>query len=255
MLTEAMDSALYFGKLRHRRFAPVSHEFTYPLFMVFLDIDRIPEVMGRSRLSSYQRWNWASFDERDHFGDPRIPLRKRVEADAAAYGLTLPDGRIFLLTHLRYLGYSFNPVSFFFCYSRQGSLDLILAEVNNTFGESHNYWLDGKASIKGGNPLRYRTAKEFHVSPFMPLDREYEWTFTPPSENLAIHMSMHKPQSPFFDATLTLSREPWTGQTMRRALLRHPWMTAKVIAAIHWQALRLLIKRVPVFDHPSKTKR
>ena len=249
-----MDSALYSGSLRHRRFAPTSHEFTYPLFMAFLDIDRIPEVMGRSRLSSYNRWNWASFDERDHFGDPRLPLRKRVEADAAARGLTFPDGPIFLLTHLRYLGYSFNPVSFFFCYSQAGALDLILAEVHNTFGESHNYWLDQKAAIGTGNSLRYRTVKEFHVSPFMSLDHQYEWTFTPPEENLAIHMSMHSPQSPFFDATLTLNRQPWTGQSLRSALIRHPWMTAKVIVAIHWQALRLLIKRVPVFTHPNKLR-
>ncbi len=249
-----MDSALYSGVLRHRRFAPASHEFSYPLFMAFLDIDRIPEVMDRSRFSSYNRWNWASFDERDHFGDPRLPLRKRVEIDAASHGLTLPDGQIFLLTHLRYLGYSFNPVSFFFCYSKAGSLDLILAEVHNTFGESHNYWLDQKAAIAGGNSLRYRTAKEFHVSPFMSLDHEYEWTFTPPEENLVIHMSMHAPQSPFFDATLTLDRQPWTAQSLRGALIRHPWMTAKVISAIHWQALRLLIKRVPVFTHPSKLR-
>ena len=248
-----MDSSLYFGQIRHRRFTPASHEFSYPLFMAFLDIDRIPEVMGRSSLSSYNRWNWASFDDRDHFGDPQIPLRKRMDLDAAAKGISLPDGQILLLTHLRYLGYNFNPVSFFFCYSRVGSLDLILAEVHNTFGESHNYWLDKKAAIEGGKSLRYKTVKEFHVSPFMSLDHDYEWTFTPPAENLVIHMSMHAPQSPFFDATLVLSREPWTAEALRRALIRHPWMTAKVITAIHWEALRLLIKRVPVFTHPSKS--
>lgn len=249
-----MDSALYSGSLRHRRFAPKAHEFTYPLFMAFLDIDRIPETMRRSRLSSYNRWNWASFDERDHFGNPNISLRKRVEADAQAHGLRLPDGPIFLLTHLRYLGYSFNPVSFFFCYSAAGSLDIILAEVHNTFGESHNYWLDQAAAIGNADSLRYRTRKEFHVSPFMSLDHEYEWTFTPPSQALVVHMSMHSPQAPFFDATLTLRRQSWTAPALRSALIRHPWMTAKVIAAIHWQALLLFIKRVPVFTHPSKVR-
>ena len=100
------------------------------------------------------------------------------------------------------------------------------------------------------NSLRYKTPKVFHVSPFMSLDHEYQWTFTPPTEKLVIHMSMHAPQSPFFDATLSLNRQPWSAPALRSALIRHPWMTAKVIAAIHWEALRLLIKRVPVFDHP-----
>ena len=159
-----MKSAIYCGELRHRRFTPVSHEFKYPLFMAFLDIDCIPEVMAQSRLSSYNRWNWASFDDRDHFGDPQSSLRKRMESDAAAQGVTLPDGKIFLLTHLRYLGYNFNPVSFFFCYNREDSLDLIMAEVHNTFGELHNYWLDNKVSIERGRSLRYKTQRTFLFS-------------------------------------------------------------------------------------------
>lgn len=134
-----MDSALYTGKLRHRRFSPRAHEFTYPVYMAFLDIDRLPELMRVSRFASYNRWNWTSYDERDHFGDPHIPLRKRLEEDAAKQGIRLPDGQIFLLTHLRYLGYGFNPVSFFYCCDRTGRLAMTLGEVNNTFGESHNY--------------------------------------------------------------------------------------------------------------------
>src|SRR5215471_17054574 len=125
MLTEP---ALYFGTLRHRRWEPRRHEFTYRLFMAFLDIDRIPELTRISQFLSYNRWNWASFDERDHFGDPRIPLRERLAADAAAKGLSLPDGPIFLLTHLRYLGYNFNPISFFYCYDAAEKLQLVLAE-------------------------------------------------------------------------------------------------------------------------------
>jgi DUF1365 family protein len=251
---QPMDSAIYCGKLRHRRFSPTSHDFTYPLFMAFLDIDNIPAVMARSRLSSYNRWNWAGFDERDHFGDPTLPLRTRLEQDAAANGVSLPAGKIFLLTHLRYLGYTFNPVSFFFCYDHAGQPALVLAEVHNTFGESHNYWLDQRVALEGANSLRYKTDKVFHVSPFMSLNHQYTWTFTPPAENLVVHMGMHAPESKFFDATLTLERQPWTGASLRSILFRHPWMTAKVITAIHWEALRLLIKRVPVFDHPNKIK-
>ena len=116
-----IDSGLFVGTLRHRRFAPVAHAFTYPLFMALLDIDRMPELMRVSRLTSYNRWNWASFDDRDHLGDPARPLRERLAADAARHGIDLPDGRIFLLTHLRYLGYCFNPVSFFYCFDRRGA--------------------------------------------------------------------------------------------------------------------------------------
>ena len=136
-----IDSGLFVGTLRHRRFAPVSHAFTYPLFMALLDIDRVPQLMRASRVTSYNRWNWASFDERDHFGDPSLPLRVRLALDAKRHGVNLPDGPIFLLTHLRYLGYCFNPVSLFYCFGRDERLQLVLAEVRNTFGGSHNYWL------------------------------------------------------------------------------------------------------------------
>ena len=136
-----IDSGLFVGTLRHRRFTPVPHAFTYPVFMALLDIDRVPELMRVSRLTSHNRWNWASFDDRDHLGDPARPLRERLGVDAARHGIDLPDGPIFLLTHLRYLGLCFNPVSFFYCFDRAERLQLVLAEVNNTFGGSHHYWL------------------------------------------------------------------------------------------------------------------
>ena len=136
-----IDSGLFVGTLRHRRFTPVAHAFTYPLFMALLDIDRVPELMRVSAVTSYNRWNWASFDDRDHLGDPSRSLRERLDVDAARHGIDLPDGPIFLLTHLRYLGYCFNPVSFFYCFDRAEQLQVVLAEVSNTFGGTHNYWL------------------------------------------------------------------------------------------------------------------
>ena len=129
-----MESGIYSGTLRHRRFRPVRHEFTYPLFMVFVDIDRLPELMKVSPLAGYNRRNWVSYQERDHFGDPTRTLHERVSRDADKNGVVLPEGRIFLLTHLRYLGYNFNPVSFFYCYDREDKLQMVMAEVNNTFG-------------------------------------------------------------------------------------------------------------------------
>jgi hypothetical protein len=117
-----INSGLCLGTLRHRRFAPIAHAFTYPLFMALLDIDRLPELMRVSRVTGYNRFNWASFHDRDHLGDPARPLRERLVVDAARHGIDLPDGRIFLLTHLRYLGYGFNPVSFFYCFDAAGRL-------------------------------------------------------------------------------------------------------------------------------------
>jgi DUF1365 family protein len=252
------DPAIYTGTLRHRRFRPRKHEFTYQLFMAWLDIDRIPEVMAQTPWTSYNRFNWASFEERDHFGDPRLSLRERVAQDARAHGIPLPDGPIFLLTHLRYLGYCFNPISFYFCYDRAGRLDTVLAEVNSTFGESCNYWLWPQNRQPAANALRYRCAKAMHVSPFMDMNLDYEFVLTQPNEKLVAHMNtvvrdpaIGFPQPPF-DATLALECEPWTARNLGRILLQHPWMTAKVICAIHWQALLLFLKRVPVYTHPAR---
>jgi DUF1365 family protein len=251
-----MKNAIYLGQLRHRRFAPKRHDFTYPLFMVFLDVERLPELMRISKLAGYNRWNWASFDERDHFGDPKLPLRERLRLDAERHGLELPDGPIYLLSHLRYLGYNFNPVSFFYCYDRAGKLQIVLSEVNNTFGEGYNYWLHDDLRLPAENSFRYRTPKVFHVSPFMGIDNlEYTWTFTEPADQLTVHMQDLEAGQVIFDATLTLERRPWNAAELRRALLRHPWMTAKVTFAIHWQALKLFLKRVPVFTHPAKLGR
>jgi uncharacterized protein len=250
-----MDSALYVGRLRHRRFAPRWHEFSYPVFMAFLDINRLSEAMGVSPFSSYNRWNWASFNERDHFGDSTKPLRERLKEDAAAQGLELPDGQIFLLTQLRYFGYVFKPVSFFYCYDRSGRLALLMSEVNSTFGESHNYWLTPENARPSAAARRFTTAKKIHVSPFMGMHLDYDWIFTDPAERLVVHMNTVEESKAFFDATLQLERRLWSSRELFRALVSFPFVTLKVIAAIHWQALRLWLKKVPVFPHPAKLAR
>ncbi|HKO03573.1 MAG TPA: DUF1365 domain-containing protein, partial [Candidatus Acidoferrales bacterium] len=248
--------AIYVGALRHRRFRPVGHAFTYPVFLVMLDVDRIPEMMRVSPFSSYNRWNWAGYDERDHFGDAALPLRERLRRDAAMHGVTLPDGPAYLLTNLRYLGYCFNPVSFYYFYGCAGNLEMMLAEVNNTFGETCNYWLTAEfepkaARLGGGGARRYETRKVFHVSPFMDLGHQYSWIFTPPGDRLVAHMNTRASDGVLFDATLTLERRPWNARELRRVLVEYPWITAKVIAAIYWEALRLWWKGVPYVPHPG----
>jgi DUF1365 family protein len=247
-----MQPAIYTGSIRHRRFAERRHEFCYQLFMVWLDIDRLPEQMQVSKLAGYNRFNWATFAERDHFGDPALPLRRRLESSAAAHGVRLSGGPVYLLTHLRYLGHNFNPISLFYCYRPQGELEAVLAEVNSTFGERHNYWLSAAQLERPGQPDVYRLPKRMHVSPFLPMNLEYRFVLPPPGERLAAHIGVLAGERVELDATLELRREPWSAGALRRALLRFPWMTAKVIAAIHWQALRLLLLRVPIFTHPSR---
>jgi len=246
-----MESSIYVGTLRHRRFRPVQHEFTYPLFMAFLDIDRLPELMKISPFSAYNRWNWASYHERDHFGDVDKPIRIRLVQDARNRGVHLPEGKIFLLTHLRYLGYNFNPVSFFYFYDRTEKLQTILAEVNNTFGETHNYWLTASNERIGAKSVKYRFPKAFHVSPFMNMQQEYEWTFTPPSDHLITESITHENGAAVFDSTLKMDRRDWSRAALHRTLAQYPWITLKVIAAIHWQAAKLFFKRVPVISHPG----
>jgi hypothetical protein len=243
-----IEAGLFVGTLRHRRFSPVAHAFTYPIFMALLDIDRIPELMRRSWLTSHNRWNWASFDDRDHLGNPEWRLRERLVHDAAKHGVRLPAGPIFLLTHLRYFGYCFNPVSFFYCFDREERLQVVLAEVSNTFGGRHNYWLRPQGESR---TFRAAAEKSLYVSPFMPVDLDYTFAFTPPANHLVAHMQTRRAGEVGFDATLSLERRPWNAAELRRLLVRYPAMTTSVIAQIHWQAVKLWWKGVPVVPASS----
>lgn len=243
---------LYVGTVRHRRFLPTPHDFEYALFMALLDIDHLADAMAVSRFTSYNRFNWASFDERDHLGDPQRPLRDRLAESARAAGHSLPEGQVLLLTHLRYAGYVFNPISLFYCFDQASRLRLVLAEVNNTYGGRRHYWLES-STTRG--PMRARAAKSLYVSPFMDYDVGYEFVLTPPGARLLAHMNVGRapggtPAKRLFDATLRLERRPWTAPELRRALLRFPLMTTKVVAAIHWQALRLSLKGLAVHPFP-----
>ena len=142
-------------------------------------------------------------------------------------------------------------MSFFYCYDSSGKLNTVLSEVNNTFGETQNYWLTPSVEIPAGDNKRYRFRKTFHVSPFLKMGHEYDWTFTPPGERLVTQSVSYEEGNKIFDSTLCLDRREWSRRELHRAILRFPWMTAKVITAIHWQALRLLCKRVPVVAHPG----
>jgi DUF1365 family protein len=159
-----------------------------------------------------------------------------------------------VLTHLRYFGYVMNPVSFYYAFDSAGSkVDTIVAEVNNTpWDERHAYVLSAAIDHGNGEKKRYQLDKQFHVSPFMDMNMKYDWRFSEPGPNLVVHMENLNEAGKLFEATLVMEREELTNGSLARALTRHPWMTARVVTGIYWQALLLYLKRVPFFTHPAK---
>jgi len=249
-----MHSSLYVGQVRHRRLRPTPHAFEYRLFMLYLDLHELPELFARHWFWSDRRPNLAWFRRADHLGDPQQPLDTAVRDAVEQSGAPRPNGPIRLLTHLRYFGYCFNPVSFYFCFDeRDQQVDTIVAEVNNTpWKQQYCYVLHGSSSDQTRKARRYQLDKRFHVSPFMDMDMRYDWRFSYPGERLAVHMENHTRTHKLFDATLSLQRRPIDSATLASALLRYPLMTARVTGAIYYQALRLWLKRTPFFLHPDK---
>jgi uncharacterized protein len=245
-------SCLYEGWVRHRRRTP-THSFRYPLFMCYLDLAEIHEVFRGRWLWSASRAALARFNRADHFGDPQVPLDVTVRDLVERETGRRPDGPIRLLTHLRFFGYVFNPISIYYCFDRDDTgVETIVADVSNTpWNERHQYVLPSSSDVA---VHRFARQKAFHVSPFMPMDVAYDWRFSTPDDSLAVHMINRREGQPIFDATLSLRRRPISATTLAGVLVRHPAMTATVLAGIYWQALRLWIKRAPFHPHPHSAE-
>ena len=249
-----MHSRLYVGQVKHRRHIPVPHAFQYATFMLYLDLDELPAVFRNRWLWSTRRPALARFRRADHLGDKAVDLRAAVRSLVKEKtGITL-NGPIRLLTNLRYFGYGFNPVSFYYCFNEAGDrLDAIVAEVNNTpWGEQYCYILPESRNCGTEKCKRFLLDKRFHVSPFMDMNIDYDWRFTRPAENLVVHMKNFQQGGLLFDATLSLRERPVTGASLAGALIRYPLMTMQVIAAIYYQALRLWLKKVPFIPYTDK---
>jgi hypothetical protein len=222
--------------------------------MAWLDLDELAEVFAGRWLWSVERPNWVSFRRRDYLGDPAVPLDRAVRDLVGARAGSRPAGPVRLLTNLRTFGYLQNPVSFYYCFDGADErVEAIVAEVTNTpWGERHPYVLLAREAEGAGWHRRWRFPKAFHVSPFFDMDHEYDWRFTKPGPTLAVHMENLRHGAREFDATLTLSRREIDRRSLSRALLRFPFMTGRVVAAIYWQALCLELRGVPFFPHPRR---
>lgn len=249
-----LHSALYSGWVRHRRYAPKALAFRYPIFLMYLDLAELEQVFARRWLWSVGRRNLAQFRRSDYLGDPAQPLDEAVRDRVQQHTGERPLGAVRMLTHLRYFGHCFNPVTFYYCHDAQQRLHSIVAEITNTpWRQRHAYVLPVAAARSHGSVHAWRFDKRFHVSPFMAMAHQYAWRLSEPGAQLRVHMDVldAQPAARRFDATLVLRRRELSGASLAQALLRYPAMTVQVLAKIHWQALRLWLRGNPVHDHPD----
>lgn len=236
--------SLYRGRLFHERRIAPRYQFRYRVFSLLLDLDRIDEADRSRRLFAHNRFNLISVHDRDHGPKDGSPLRPWIDARLAEAGIDLAGGRVQLLCYPRVFGYVFNPLSVWFCRHADGRLLAVLCEVRNTFGQWHGYLLhnDGEALAE---PLRDQAPKVFHVSPFLPREGHYQFRVQPPDERYGVTVNWHakdNPDHPALIAVQTGERRPSGDRGLLRVALAVPLMTVKVIAAIHWQALKIWLR-------------
>ncbi len=245
--------------MRHRRTAPVHDEFRHRLFMAYLDLDELPRLFDGRALWSARSPAAAWFRRADHMGDPRVPLKDAVRELVEQSTGTRPDGPVRLLTHLRYFGHCFNPVSFYYCFDATGAhVQATIAEVTNTpWGERHCYVMPVLHTADHGTArLMYgKFQKQLHVSPLMGMDHVYDWRQSVPGAQLLVHIDSHRGDgAKVFDATLSLRRREIDAESLRRALLRYPLLTLRIQTLIYAHALHLRLRGAKYFSHPQRVR-
>lgn len=250
-MTAIPTPRLYRGHVMHMRLQPFGHRFRYAVTTLLLDVDRLEETAAGLRLFSLDRFNAVSFRRRDHGPRDGGPLRPWVEARLAEAGLPKP-ARLLLVSMPRLFGYAFNPLSVFYGYDAEGELESVVYEVKNTFGDQFPYALPARADRDGA--VRHDQPKEFFVSPFIPMDQTYSFTIRAPGDRLAIRIKQADANGDYLIATQSGDAAPLTDGALARLAFVTPLAALKVIAAIHWQALRLWLKGARFLGHPGDDK-
>jgi DUF1365 family protein len=244
-------AALYFGEVMHARLKPMGHRFSYRVMSLLIDLDRLGEADQQSRLFGVNRAALYSFNEADHGMRDGSSLHAYAQRCAAAKGIDLSGGRVLLLCYPRLLGYTFNPLSAYFCYRADGGLALIIYEVRNTFGDIHAYVLPVKPGEISDAGVRQQQDKLFYVSPFIEMAMRYHFRVSPPGEHVKLRILETDREGPLLAATFNGQRRPLTTAALLRSFFALPLVTFKIVAAIHWEALRLWLKGARLVPRPE----
>jgi uncharacterized protein len=250
--TTAGDAAaLYFGEVMHARLKPMAHRFSYRVMSLLIDLDRLGEADRLSPLFGVNRAALYSFHEADHGERDGSSLRAYARARAAEHGLDLTGGRVLLLCYPRLFGYTFNPLSVYFCHRADGALAALIYEVRNTHGEIHAYVLPVRSSEISAAGVRQQQDKLFYVSPFVGMAMRYRFRVSPPGEQVKLRILETDRDGPLLAATFCGRRRALTTAALLRSFVALPLLTLKITAAIHWQALRLWLKGARLVPRPD----
>jgi DUF1365 family protein len=241
---EGDAAALYVGDVMHARLKPVGHRFSYRVMSLLIDLDRLGIADRQTPLFGVNRRALYSFHESDHGERDGSSLRQHAQRCAAEHGIDLTGGRVLLLCYPRLLGYAFNPLSVYFCYHASGELTLLIYEVRNTFGDIHPYVLPVKSGDVSAAGIRQQQDKRLYVSPFIEMAMRYHFRVVPPKDHIKLRILETDGEGPLLSATFNGHRRALTTKELLRSFFALPVVTVKIIAAIHWEALRLWLKGV-----------
>ncbi len=244
-------AALYAGQVMHQRMKPMGHRFQYQVFSLLVDLDRLDEAARMSRLFSVNRFNLLSFYEQDHSGQKGQSLRRYADALLLDAGIETPPARILLACYPRVLGRVFNPIAVYYAYDAQGAVIAMIYEVRNTFGERHTYVCPVDPTQVSPAGIRQQCDKLFHVSPFVPMDMRYHFRMLPPGEEIRWRILETDTEGPLLAATFSAARQPLKTGHILRLVAKIPHLTIKIIAGIHWEALKLWLKGARYIPRPQ----